>query len=790
MVRAKVRRAACHDASVGTARIETRGPFPLLVLSTSPEVDEPLIGIVDASMRIVAADPRLGRLLTGVRHGVEGTSISDLVDERSRELLTLASRRVTHEVVLPSIAGSSSEILARAVIVGKATWLHLHERKVESRTQEPDENLVGRRSALAELERYLASNDATVLFVRGPLGIGKTAVLRAFEARCRELASPCFWIDARTQSPSDETILSAIVGAGLHGTPLATIVESIERLASRRWVVIVDNFDAWQEASSESAQLFARLPHACRVVVAARGTPHGPWWDAAARRPQPLVLGPLSTIEATELKARLGVPEEQRAAIQRRAAGHPLCIVTHATALRSQLAPTNTVPAAIDFADPTRRELVELAAIPARITEEILAAMMPDRSTVAEGYDFLTTLCVPDQAGVGLRMPGVLRDALRARLRERSPSRLATHQLTLASYYGKILEKGKPYAYPVLDDFLDTFEEHPVIRALVGACSDPPVRTRRVTAHDWYELESALHLSAPELSALVRRGQDPAVVSCLAEGDQGLVGILQYVIASNAMFNRVDRKRSADLDAVRDVLRAQGALTAEDGTIVCLSFVTADSSENAWGPAAKSFVRTLLHELVAVRPVATLALISKSLASVPTLRFPGGTRLTVAGEPAVYRDLRGVTPARLLRALLENDGATAPLVSGRVASTFDVSTDAVRDALGNVAQPGKLASSPLLMLGIVEREAGTTANPAERVQTLARLLRDTIASIDGGDREIKERAVLEATFLHRTGKHEKIASELGLAYSTFRRYLSRGIERVAERLRLQEQSLH
>jgi hypothetical protein len=726
---------------------------------------------------------------------MEGASLLDVVDERARELLGLPLRRITREIALPSAPGAASEVVARAAMVGEATWLLLHERPIPAQrpTEEPRRTIVGRHRELAELERYLAGSESSVLYVRGPLGIGKTALLSAFATRCEQLGCPAFWIDARTSAPTEQTVVSALTDSRTSRHPLDNLLGTVQRLACRRWVLLVDNFDAWQDAAQPGEGPFVRLMSECRIIVAARSPPNRQWWEMATRSARPLTLGVLSPDDAGELQSRLGVEPLHRAEVARRAGGHPLCIVTLAAELRAPpLSVSPLVPTVLDFAEPHRREVLDAAAIPARITEDVIASMAGATVDVTCAYDFLTTICVPDPSGVGLRMPGVLRDALRARLRERSPSRLAALQARLVGHYTALLEQEKhTYAfYPIVDDFLDAFDDHPVVRRMAGGRADAVASTRRARPEEQPELlSSSQHLvAAKSKETFARRLEDPGTITVVAEGEDGLSGIIQYAVMSAAACSTTEVRADAQLEAALGILRIHAQLSPEDVVVVCLAWATTDPN-GTWGPASRGLLRKLLDALLRTRAVATVFVQPESPVPLPTLAFPGATPFHVSGQIVLYRDLRGYVPGRLLGALIESDEERAPHVGGVLPRPAAIRVEDVRDALASIAQPEKLATSPLLALRVVSEEAGPRASPTERIEALARVLRETLSSLQGGSRELKEREVLEAVFLAKSGKHEKIASELAMAYSTFRRYLARGVERAAEKLRLREQLL-
>jgi len=101
-------------------------------------------------------------------------------------------------------------------------------------------------------------------------------------------------------------------------------------------------------------------------------------------------------------------------------------------------------------------------------------------------------------------------------------------------------------------------------------------------------------------------------------------------------------------------------------------------------------------------------------------------------------------------------------------------TAAVRDALRAYRRPADLAANPLLRSRVV-CEGSAEATP----ERLRALLDDAAATLRDHPRDEKLYRALEATYLRPAPTQEAAAERLGLPFSTYRRHLSTGVERVA-----------
>ncbi len=120
-----------------------------------------------------------------------------------------------------------------------------------------------------------------------------------------------------------------------------------------------------------------------------------------------------------------------------------------------------------------------------------------------------------------------------------------------------------------------------------------------------------------------------------------------------------------------------------------------------------------------------------------------------------------------------------------IRADFDI---AVKDALRHYTRADLLLGSPLLEMRIASGQETRSASVAQ----LQQLLAETAETIFANERDRKLHRVLDLTYFRPAPKQEAAAERLGLPFSTYRRHLTAGVERITEWLwrREQEALLH
>jgi len=275
------------------------------------------------------------------------------------------------------------------------------------------------RSAEVDVVRELLhpGSRGRVLYVHGPGGIGKSALLRAAGRIAADAGLGVAAFDAR-DLPGD----------------LEAVVRRIRRSRAAGSFLIIDEVDALgSQLRPLRDRLLGELPDSARLVLAGRREPDRSWReDGIDAILVELPLRPLSDPDAARLLRDRGMGVDRIAGIVRWARGYPLALTVAATApagrageeapadleqrLTAWLAgrPILDVPA----------EVLEVAALARVVDARLLAAALPGRATRASFRD-LAALPVVERSGDGVTLHTVLAAAIADRLRQTESRRAA-----------------------------------------------------------------------------------------------------------------------------------------------------------------------------------------------------------------------------------------------------------------------------------------------------------------------------------------------------------------------------
>ena len=101
--------------------------------------------------------------------------------------------------------------------------------------------------------------------------------------------------------------------------------------------------------------------------------------------------------------------------------------------------------------------------------------------------------------------------------------------------------------------------------------------------------------------------------------------------------------------------------------------------------------------------------------------------------------------------------------------------DSVRQALRDLRRPDLLARNPLLRTRLVRDRAGTEEPGAA---TLEALVCAAVETLREHPRDDKLWRAVERTYVRPATTQERAAAALGLPFSTYRRHLTQGVDRV------------
>jgi hypothetical protein len=276
---------------------------------------------------------------------------------------------------------------------------------------------VGRARELRVVDELFAAGG--VLLVHGPGGVGKSVLLREIRRRGEEAGRTPFAVDARDLVPVPDAVWAALAGAWDSERPLI-LIDTYERMSALGGYL--------------RGTLLPSLPADAVVVVAGRDAPEPGWfeggWETVV---QQVALTPFSEHEARSLLSRQGLGNDRRAAaIARWAGGLPLALRLGAAAAREHPAwspGTDAAPLrahARHVADAAlageHADVFALACVARVVTPALVADVLGVPDTGA-ALRWLASCAFSDSRGGGVTLHELLRQPLRAELRERAPER-------------------------------------------------------------------------------------------------------------------------------------------------------------------------------------------------------------------------------------------------------------------------------------------------------------------------------------------------------------------------------
>ncbi|MEU9383258.1 AAA family ATPase [Streptomyces sp. NPDC048279] len=665
-----------------------------------------------------------------------------------------------------------------------------------------DRAFVGR---LDELKRFWSALDrmpgtGSVFYVHGPGGVGKSTLLRRFAAEARDAGRVVVvQVDGRLIDPSPAGFRAEVAEVGRAGTPGGC-------------VLIVDAFEHCQGLEGWLRERYLpRLPENTVVVIAGRQPPSMGWlcdlaWSDALNV---LPLGPLDPEAAATFLDRRGVARSVRDSVLAFAGGHPLALSLAASVAiadtheAASWEPKPDVIAALlaalvgDLPSRTHRLALETAAHVLTTTESLLAAMIGEEQSDSM-FAWLRGLPFCEYGRNGLYLHDLVREILDRDFRWRDPHgyehmhRRTGHYLLnrvrvasepdmmtavraltylkryggMAPYFQTMEREGDVY-----DEVLRPDDHEAVIRMAAEAEGEESAQIVRFwlqeNPQDFWLYRNAqtgtpvafmawLRLSRPYVGAAV----DPVVAAAwehvsqvdpLRPGEHML--LCRFLVCPEAYAEVSTAGHLMQLRICGDWIRSSG---------LSWSFIASPHAE-AWTP----LMDHLGHRKIYQRPWLggrILGLFACDWRVTPLEIWFDRTQPGHLSEPK--------TP------LGAGHGDRKPLSR----TEFDKS---VRDALRSLYRPEALRANPLLS-GHLMAVHGGSEDPAE---ALRRVLTDTVETLLDDPRGGKLHRAVETTYLRKVPTQEAAAERLRLPYSTYRRHLSQGIDRVCELLWHLETSL-
>lgn len=631
---------------------------------------------------------------------------------------------------------------------------------------------IGRTAELSLASELVGCRSpASVVFVHGPGGIGKSALLRQLARRARSSGRRVVTVEGRELPPLPDALEAAVAPAH----------EDEDAL------VLIDGYEHTAALGSHLRRVvLPGLPDRTVVVIAGRRPPDPGWfeggWEWLVRE---LELGPLSPEESQALLEAHGVADRVHAAeLVAWARGSPLALTLAARTSEGRAwrpgqgeEPRDIVRGLVrrlarEEHDGPHRDALLVACIARAATVPLLRDVLPE-ADAAEAMRWLTGLSFAEPSADGVTLHELVRRALRSDLRQREPERERELRRRIADSLHARAVAGRL----LLTVDLAELVEAPELRALYSWEGARRHRIDSVRDGDAEQVARQLARSGrKQWWALTRRFFEscPEVVAVARDEDGTVCGLSIAVTPSSApAVAHEDPMLGPWLHHARDI--------APDGNAILCRDAADFTSDPSSGIEAMIHVSTVLRCGLAnprylYLPIDATRVEVTAFSSRLRARHIAELDASPSHDHVVAQcHLLDCGPGGLLGLQRDVVYAELGLTSPRRTATAPMVTDraTVRDALRNLRVPHALARSPL----------ATGAGIDERAASVRRRLDDAAARAFGDtENERLLRRVLTSGYLDCSLSHEQAARELHLSRSAYFRRLKLASDRVADYL--------
>lgn len=631
----------------------------------------------------------------------------------------------------------------------------------------------------------------SVLYLHGPGGIGKSTLLERLADEARARGVRCVRVDAREIARGDDVLralgVSELGELAARTERFALFVDTYEELAS---------LDDWVRGA-----LLPALPEYALLVIAGREPPRAVWRadPGIAELLRVRALRNLGPSESDALLAARGVRPQLFASAHALTHGHPLALALVASLLAEGAAADGAGEALPALTPDVVRALLEriLRAIPEperRAALEIAAhARVVDEATLAElgvadargVFAWLRALSFVHESPEGVALHDLVRDVIAADLAMRDRARERAVRDALAARRRRLAARGGRDRERAFFDELYALRRDPRMGAFFDWERGGAGGARPLHADELEALLADVARHEGEASVGIARhwwARQPEAFHALLDAKGAYVGALVYLRFER--FEAEDLARDPGMARVVEVARE--APLREGEHVRVLRFWIWRDAYQALGSAAHGPHSMVVSLDWSYSPGLAWCVLFVQRVEVwrPFFAQIGFEQMRGAGIEIGGR--RFETFARDLRAR-PWDGARKPEGTDEgaarreggarptriVLSQADFAA-AVREALRLAARPRELAASPLLASRVLAEWAEDEAPSPEMIRELLEVATSSLAD----ERDDRPRRCVELTYLRPAPTHEVAAERLGLSFSTYRRQLARGVERV------------
>lgn len=694
----------------------------------------------------------------------------------------------------------------------------LADRLIEARHA----RFVGRNGELSVFESALSADSLPffIFHIFGPGGVGKTTLLQEFALLSEQYGARPIYIDARHMDISPDAFIKTL-GASLGHNNGASIPDLLDA-SSQRTVILIDTYEALTPLDGWLRTTFLpQLPDTVLTVLAGRNPPDAGWqgdagWQDLVRV---ISLRNLSQEESRAFLNKRGLPTDEQPGILEFTHGHPLALslVAEVFSQRGQVGfrPEESPDVVKTLMErfvqqvpgPAHRAALEACALVRITTEALLGEMlaMPASGPASEGthalFNWLRELSFIESSAEGIFPHDLARETLATDLRWRNPDwYVELHHRARKYYTDRLSQTSGLTQQRLMLDTVFLHRENAVIRSFfdwqtTGSMipyaleeSDVPALEKMVAKHEGEEsAKLAVHWF----------GLYPQNVTVWRDAAGSPLGFVLSLPLH--MLDDGEAKLDPAVERTRTYLENFAPLRVDEVATLFRFWMARDTYQSISPIQSLIFIQVAKHYLTTpglaftffpcADPDFWAAILSYAeLTRLPNADFEMGSK-----HYGVYgHDWRAMTPAAWIARLAEKEvgvttqTASLPTTEPLIFLSRDDFGNAVKQALQDFARPSGLTGNPLLRSRLVSEDAAAGKGFRERNEILKSRINEAADSLRIHPRDEKLFRALDQTYLHPASTQEAAAELLDLPFSTYRRHLTSGIQRLTEILWRQE----
>jgi hypothetical protein len=666
---------------------------------------------------------------------------------------------------------------------------------------------VGRDQEKQLFRSALKESSFVLLHIHGPGGVGKTTLLHEFSAIALEQGCTVLQLDARNIDPSPDGFRFAL-GLALGTDRISEVLKEKSRV-----LLIIDTYEIFKPLDNWLREVFLlQLPENTLVVLAGRGQLGESWQGDSGWRDMIYSLGlrNLRPEESRDYLTQRGISESQHRAVLEFTHGHPLALSLVADVMDKQEALGFQPEKSPDIVrsllerflqqvpSPLHRAALESTAL-ARVTTEALLATALNLEDAHDYFEWLRSLSFIESGPLGLFPHDLAREALDADLRWRNPDWYAQlHQRERGYYTQKLLETKGLEQQRVLIDDVYLHRHNPMVKPFLQWGEFGSVYGERAKSEDIPTLLEMVKTHEGPASAKIAKhwfSKQPEGITVYRGSGQEAVGFLLMLGLHQA--DSADIELDPATKAAMHYARRYAPPRQGEDILLFRYWMSKDAYQDVSSAQSLIFINVVQQYLSHPKLSWSFFTCANPDFWLPALSYMDIKRISEADfeigskhYAQFAHDWRAMPIPAWLEMLGERElntnlkpsdlehQAPSPLV---VLSEPEFE-EAVRDALKDFTRPNSLQRNPLLRSRLLTDRIQGQANAT----ALQQLIREAAQTLKTNPKDEKLYRALERTYLEPAATQELAAEVLDLPFSTYRRHLSSGVERVVTWLWQQE----